>query len=162
QYADYAVWQRNALTGNGIGQRLDYWRKRLAGLSTLQLPTDRPRPAVQSYAGARVMITIPPRIHAGLTQLSAREGVTLFVTLLAAFDVLLQRYTGQDDIALGVPVANRTRTELEGLIGFFVNTLVMRNDLSGNPTFRELIGRARAVVAGAFAHADVPFEKLVE
>jgi amino acid adenylation domain-containing protein len=162
QYADYAAWQRNSLTGNDFESHLTYWLKQLAGISTLELPTDRPRGAVQSYAGARVMIVIPPRVHAGLTQLAAHEGVTLFATLLAAFQLLLHRYSGQEDIVLGVPVANRTRTELEGLIGFFVNALVMRSDLSGNPSFRELIARVGMVAAGAFAHADMPFEKLVE
>jgi len=162
QYADYAVWQRSTLAGSSLDRNLTYWREQLASLPTLELPTDRPRPAMQSYAGGRVMVVVPPRVHAGLTQLSKREGVTLFVTLLAAFQVLLHRHSGQDDIVVGVPTANRTRVELEGLIGFFVNTLVMRSDLSGAPTFRELIARVGIVATGAFACGDVPFERLVE
>ena len=129
----------------------------------LELPTDRPRPAVQTYRGARQSLyCCPSPSVTALKALSQREGVTLFMTLLAAFQTLLHRYTGQDDIIVGSPIAGRTRAEIEGLIGFFVNTLVLRTDLSGNPTFRELLGRVREVALGAYAHQDLPFEKLVE
>jgi amino acid adenylation domain-containing protein len=162
QYDDFAVWQRNALAGDALNEQLEYWRKQLKGLPTLELPTDKPRPPMQSFAGGRVSIVIAPHIYAALKKMSAELGVTLFMTLLAAFQVLLHRYTGQDDIVVGVPVANRTRAELEGMIGFFVNALVMRTDVSGDPTFHQLLYRVRTVAAAAFANQDVPFEKLVE
>ena len=146
QYADYAVWQREWLQGEVLEQQLAYWREKLAELSTLELPTDRPRPPVPSYRGAQVAFDLPAPLTQALKELSRREGATLFMTLLAAFQVLLHRYSGQEDIAVGTPIAGRGRTELEGLIGFFVNTLVLRADLSGNPTFPELAraGCARA------------------
>src|SRR3989337_3930589 len=141
----------------------DLWKQQLNGVpSLLQLPTDRPRPAVQTFRGAKQSLALPGVLTESLKALSRKEGVTLFMTLLAAFQTMLHRYTGQDDIVVGSPIANRNRREIEGLIGFFVNTLVMRTDLSGNPTFRELVGRVREVALGAYAHQDVPFEKLVE
>ena len=128
----------------------------------LQLFTDRPRPSVQTFAGAGQNIALSPTLTRALNDLSQRQGVTLFMTLLAAFQTLLFRYTGQEDIVVGSPIANRNRTEIEGLIGFFVNSLAMRTDLSGNPSFLELLGRVREMALGAFAHQDLPFEKLVE
>jgi len=163
QYADYAVWQREWLQGEVLEQQLRYWKKRLGGeLPILELPTDRPRPAVQSFRGTFRHVALPQELSARLKALSQQEGATLFMTLLAAFQTLLARYTGQDDIIVGSPIANRTRIETEGLIGFFVNTLVMRSDLSGNPTFRQLLEQVKDVALGAYAHQDLPFEKLVE
>jgi len=163
QYADFAVWQRQWLQGEVLENQLSYWKKQLAGApAILNLPTDRPRPAVQSYRGASQSIELSQELTQGLKALSARQGVTLFMTLLAAFQTLLHRYTGQNDIVVGSPIANRNRAEIEGLIGFFVNTLVMRTDLSGNPTFKELLTRVRETALGAYTHQDLPFEKLVE
>jgi amino acid adenylation domain-containing protein len=162
QYADYAVWQRQWLQGEILDEQLDYWRRRLRDLPVLGLRTDRPRAPIQSFRGAFCSCMIPMDITSSLRSLSQREGVTLFMTLLAAFQVLLLRYTGQEDIVVGVPSAGRTRPETQPLIGFFVNTLVMRSDLSGNPTFRELLHRVREVALGAYAHQEVPFERLVE
>ncbi|HEX5709303.1 MAG TPA: amino acid adenylation domain-containing protein, partial [Pyrinomonadaceae bacterium] len=163
QYADFAVWQRGWLQGEVLEGHLDYWRKQLAGAPpVLELPTDHSRPSVQTFRGARNAFKLPPELTAQLRALSQREGVTLFMTLLAAFQVLLSRYSGQDDVVVGTPIAGRNRAEVEGLIGFFVNTLAMRADLSGDPTFVELLGRVRESALGAYAHQDVPFEKLVE
>lgn len=163
QYADFAEWQREWLQGEVLVQQLDYWRKHLSGAPPLlELPTDRPRPAVQSFNGARCSFALSRELSARLLELSRREDATPFMTLLAAFYVLLHRYTGETDILVGTPVANRNRQELESLIGFFVNTLVLRVDLSGNPTFRELLARVREVSLGAYAHQDLPFEMLVE
>jgi amino acid adenylation domain-containing protein len=162
QYADYAAWQREHLAGEALERQLDYWRVQLCGeLPTLELPTDKPRPAMQRLAGATERAEMGD-VGEALRGLSRREGVTPFMVLLAAWQVLLSRYTGQDDIIVGTPVAGRGRAEVEGLIGFFVNTLVLRTDLSGDPTFRELLGRVREVCLEAYAHQDVPFEKLVE
>ena len=163
QYADYAVWQRLWLTGELLETQLSYWKKQLEGApAVLNLPTDRPRPAVQTYRGERRSIELSKELTEELKVLSRKEGVTLFMTLLAAFQTLLYRYTGQEDIVVGSPIANRNRTEIEGLIGFFVNTLVLRTDLSGNPTFRELLQRVRKTALEAYEHQDLPFEKLVE
>jgi amino acid adenylation domain-containing protein len=163
QYADFAVWQRQWLQGDRLEQQLAYWRQQLAGpLPVLQLPIDHPHPAIQTSRGAIQSLRLPKSLSDALKALSRREGVTLFMTLLAAFQTLLHRYTGQDDIAVGSPIAGRNRAEIEGLIGFFVNTLVLRTDLSGNPTFRELLRRVREVALGAYTHQDLPFEKLVE
>ena len=162
QYADFGVWQREWLQGEVLESQLSYWRKQLAGVALLQLPTDRPRPAVQSYRGGRQSIELSKELTQGLKALSRKHGVTLYMTLLAAFQTLLHRYTGQDDLVVGSPIANRNRTEIESLIGFFVNTLVLRSNLAGNPTFRELLTRVREVALGAYAHQDIPFEKLVE
>lgn len=163
QYADFAEWQREWLRGERLDQQLEYWRKHLAGAPlSLELPTDRPRPVVQSFNGARESFALSRDLSARLAELSRREDATLFMTLLTAFYVLLHRYTGETDIVVGTPVANRNRQELEPLIGFFVNTLALRIDLSGDPTFRELLARVREVSLGAYAHQDLPFEMLVE
>ena len=162
KYVDFAVWQRQWLQGEVLGTHLAYWRQQLANIPLLQISTDRPCPAISSFRGARLFLQMPQSLSAELQALSRREGVTLFMTLLAAFQTLLHRYTGQDDIMVGSPIANRTRVELERLIGFFVNELVLRTDLSSDPTFRELLGRVRKVALGAYAHQDLPFGKLVE
>ncbi|MGB7951260.1 MAG: condensation domain-containing protein, partial [Candidatus Binatia bacterium] len=162
QYADYAVWQREWLQGEALERQLSYWRKQLGGISTLSLPTDRSRPAFQSHRGAVEEFALGEELSEGLKALSREEGATVFMTLLAAFQTLLYRYSGQDDVAVGSPIANRNRTEIEGLIGFFANTLVLRGDLSGNPTFRELLQRVREIALEAYEHQDLPFEKLVE
>jgi hypothetical protein len=163
QYADYALWQRRWLQGSALAEQLAYWRAQLAGAPpVLALPTDRPRPAMQSYAGATYPVVLPGALVEALRALSRRAGVTVFMTLLAAFQLLLARSTGQQDIVVGTPIAGRTRTETEGLIGFFVNTLVLRTDLAGSPSFVDLLGRVRETCLGAYAHQDVPFEKLVE
>jgi hypothetical protein len=162
QYKDYAIWQRESLQGEVLESQLSYWRKQLNGVRTLQLPIDRTRPALQSFRGARQSLVLPLDLGKAVNKLSHREGVTLFMTLLAAFQALLHRHTGQDDIVVGSPIAGRTCPEIEGLIGFFVNTLVLRTDLSGNPTFRELLSRVREVCLGAYAHQEMPFDKLVE
>lgn len=163
QYVDFAAWQQEWLQGEVLQAQLDYWKERLSGsLPVLELPTDRPRPALQTYNGSNVSFALSKELTKALKILSRQEDVTLFVTLLAAFKVVLLRYTGLEDIIVGTPIANRNRTEIEGLIGFFVNTLVMRTDLSGNPTFREFLRRVQDTALGAYAHQDLPFEKLVE
>jgi amino acid adenylation domain-containing protein len=162
QYADFAHWQREWLQGDVLQTQVSYWQQQLNAVPTLNLPSDRPYPPVQTHRGTTQLLELPQRLLDALEDLSQREETTLFMTLLAAFQTLLYRYTGQTDIAVGSPIANRHRSELEGLIGFFVNSLVMRSDLSGNPTFRELLDRVRDVTLGAYAHQDVPFEKLVE
>jgi amino acid adenylation domain-containing protein len=162
RYTDFAAWQRTWLQSGVMAEQLGYWQRQLAGLPVLQLPTDRPRPVKQSYRGAIHQFTVPPALAEQLKALSRSEGATLFMTLLAAFQVLLHRYSGQADFGVGSPVANRTRTETEGLIGFFVNTWVSRADLSDRPTFREMLGRVRDGALDAYIHQDVPFDKLVE
>ena len=161
QFGDYSVWLR-AHQAKEFGAQLAYWKTQLAGApALLELPTDRSRPALQSFRGAQQVVHFPPQLRDQLKALSQREGATLFMTLLAAFNALLTRYTGQEDLVVGSPLAGRTRTETEALIGFFVNTLVLRTDVSGNPTFRELLQRVRDTALGAYSHQDVPFEKLV-
>ncbi|HEX5890018.1 MAG TPA: alpha/beta fold hydrolase, partial [Pyrinomonadaceae bacterium] len=163
QYADFAEWQRKWLQGEVLDQQLDYWRKHLTGApASLELPADRPRPAVQTFNGARHSFSLSRDLSARLVELSRREDTTLFMTLLTAFYVLLHRYTGETDIVVGTPVANRNRQELEPLIGFFVNTLALRANLSGDPAFRELLAQVRNVSLEAYAHQDLPFEMLVE
>ncbi|HBL12848.1 MAG TPA: non-ribosomal peptide synthetase, partial [Cyanobacteria bacterium UBA11162] len=163
QYADFAVWQRQYLQGEVLDKELSYWKQQLDGAPTLlQLPTDRPRSPVQTFRGATQLFILPNTITEALKALSQQTHSTLFMTLLAAFNTLLYRYTGQADILVGSPIANRNRTEIEGLIGFFVNTLVLRTDLSSNPSFRELLKRVREVTLEAYAHQNLPFEKLVE
>ncbi len=163
QYADFALWQRQWFQGEILDNQLAYWQQQLATAPQfLPLPTDRPRPAVQRFQGARHAFALSPELSQGLIQLSQQQGVTLFMTLLAAFDTLLYRYTGQAEILVGSPIANRNRREIEGLIGFFVNTLVLRTDLSGNPSFSELLVRVREMALGTYAHQDLPFEMLVE
>ncbi len=162
QYADFAVWQRQWLQGEILETQLAYWKRQLTGvLPVLELPTDRPRPIVRTPDGSTESIILTAPLGKAVKELSRHEGVTLFITLLAAFKILLCRYSGQEDVLVGMPIANRNRAEIEGLIGFFVNTLVARTDLSGNPGFRELLGRVREVALGAYAHQDLPFEKLV-
>ena len=161
QYADFAVWQREWLQERVLGSHVSYWKKQLKDLPILNLPNDRPRPLRQSFTGAKMSITFSKSLTAAINDLSNERGVTPFMTLLAAFQVLLYRYSGQEDIVVGSPIANRCVTELEPLIGFFVNTLVLRVDLSGNPTFEELISRVREVCLAAYEHQDLPFEKLV-
>ncbi|MBD1825981.1 non-ribosomal peptide synthetase [Microcoleus vaginatus GB1-A2] len=163
QYADFAAWQRQQLQGEILETQLGYWKQQLSGsLPILNLPTDFPRPAVQTFQGARQTWELPKDLSLALAGLGQQEKSTLFMTLLAAFKTLLYRYTGQTDILVGSPIANRNRSETESLIGFFVNTLVLRSDLNGNPTFRELLRSVREVALGAYAHQDVPIEKLVE
>jgi amino acid adenylation domain-containing protein/non-ribosomal peptide synthase protein (TIGR01720 family) len=162
QYADFAVWQRQ-WSKEHLQNHLSYWKQQLAGATTvLELPTDKPRPAVQSFRGATTHFQLSPSLTEKLKYLSQQSGCTLFMTLLAAFQTLLYRYTGQDDISVGTPIANRKYSEIQGLIGVFVNTLVMRTDLSGNPSFRELLNRVRQVALGAYANEELPFEQLVE
>ncbi|HEX7243296.1 MAG TPA: amino acid adenylation domain-containing protein, partial [Longimicrobiaceae bacterium] len=162
QYADYAVWQREQLRGDALERQLAYWKERLGGAPTLlELPTDRPRPAVRSFRGAQERVRLPAAVLEALRVLGRREGATPYMVVLGAFQALLSRYAGSEDVVVGSPVAGRTRREVEELIGFFVNTLVLRTDLSGDPSFRELVGRVREVTLGAYEHQEVPFEKLV-
>lgn len=163
QYADYSVWQRDWLSGDELKRQEEYWLERLRGpLPQLELPTDRPRRAVQRDRGAAHSFTLSAELTANLRALSRREGATLFMTLLAAYEVLLHRYSGQEDIVIGTPIAGRTRSETEGLIGCFVNTLALRADLSGAPPFTELLRRVRADTLDAYARQDLPFEHVVE
>jgi amino acid adenylation domain-containing protein len=163
QYADFALWQREWLQGDRLEAQLEYWRKKLEGqLPVLELPTDRPRPPVQSFQGAREAFTLARELSEQLNVLCRQEGVTLFMLLLAAFQTLLYRYSGQTDILTGTPIAGRERTETQNLIGLFVNTLVMRNTFSGALRFRELLALTRETALDAYAHQDVPFEKVVE
>jgi len=163
RYVDYAVWQRQYLSGKTLEEKLSYWKTQLAGApASLDLPTDRPRPPLQTFRGASHATTIPRPLVDALKRLSQKEGATFFMTLLAAFNLLMSKYSGQEDIVIGSPIAGRNRRETEKLIGFFVNTLAIRTDLSGNPSFRELLARVRKVTLGAFDHQDLPFEKLVE
>ncbi|HKV10754.1 MAG TPA: amino acid adenylation domain-containing protein, partial [Thermoanaerobaculia bacterium] len=163
QYADFALWQRRALTPEALDELLRYWRERLAGAPlVLELPSDRPRPAVPSGRGGSVALLVPAAAAEAVASLARREGATLFMTLLAAFGALLHRYTGRDDLVLGTDVANRDRVETESLIGFFVNQLALRLDTGGAPPFHALLRRVREAALGAYAHKDLPFEKLVE
>lgn len=163
QYADFALWQRQWLQGDVLNAQIDYWTHQLSGdIPVLQMPTDRPRPPVQTGRGAAQSFTLSPSLSKALKQLTQREGVTLFMTLLAAFKTLLYRYTNQEDLWIGSPIANRNRSELEGLIGFFVNTLVLRTHPSSHLSFHEFLGQVRQVALEAYAHQDLPFERLVE
>ncbi|MCA1615651.1 MAG: amino acid adenylation domain-containing protein [Acidobacteria bacterium] len=162
QYADFAVWQRESLAADATRRQLDYWKQKLAGAPpVLQLPTDHPRPSAPTDRGSSQFLLLPEGLSRAVKGLSQREGVTLFMTLLAAFDVLLYRYTGQLDISVGSPLAGRSRPEAEPLVGLFINPVALRADLSGNPSFRQLLGRVREVMLEAHANQDVPFEKLV-
>jgi hypothetical protein len=163
QYADFAAWQREWLKGDVLDEQFAYWRQQLGGsLPILKIPGDRPRPALQTYNGSSLSFPLSPDLSQALKSLCKAEGVTLFMMLLTAFKVFLYRYTGQEDLIVGSPIANRHRHELESLIGFFINTLAMRTNLSGNPTFRELLKLVRETALGAYAHQDLPFEYLVE
>ncbi|HEY0018768.1 MAG TPA: amino acid adenylation domain-containing protein, partial [Longimicrobium sp.] len=163
RYADYAAWQHGWLRGEVLQTQLAWWKSRLQGApAVLELPTDRPRPAVASPRGAAEPVALPPELTAALRALARREGATLFMTLLAAWQALLSKYSGQEDVVVGAPVAGRTHPGVEGVVGCFVNTLALRGDLSGDPTFRALLGRVRETLLGAYAHQDLPFEKLVE
>jgi amino acid adenylation domain-containing protein len=163
QYADYAKWQRDWLQGEALETQLKYWKRLLSsGAHVLELPTDRPRPLIKDYKGAKRRVALSEELSERLRELSRREGVTLFMTLVAAFKTLLMKYTGEPEISIGTPIANRNRVQIESLIGFFVNTLVLRTDLSGDPSFKEAVRRVKEITLGAYAHQDLPFEKLVE
>lgn len=163
QYGDIAVWQRQLVQGGAFEAHLAYWKQRLAGAPpALDLPTDRPRPPIQTFQGARHSMSLSETLSNALKTLGRRKNVTLYMTLLAAFQVLIHRYTAQHDVVVGTPIAGRNKMETENLIGVFINTLVLRTDLSGDPPFRELLGRVRKVCLAAYAHADLPFERLVE
>lgn len=162
QYADFAGWQRQWLQGKNLEEQLAYWRQQLEGLQVLDLPTDHPRPAMPRHRGATIRFEMASELTSALKELGARHEATLFMLLLAAFDVLLFRYSGQEDIAVGSPIANRNRKEIENLIGFFVNTLVLRANLAGRPSFVELLDQIKKTTLDAYANQDLPFEKLVE
>ena len=162
QYADYAVWQRQLLSGDTLQREVSYWLNKLDGLSTLQLPTDFSRPQIQTFEGGHVARQLPDALTSAIKQLSEQAGATLFMTMLAAFSVLLKHYCQQDDIVIGTPISNRNRVEIEELIGFFINMLVLRTDLSGSPTFNTLLKRVKDTALEAYQHQDLSFEKLVE
>jgi len=163
QYADYAAWQKEWLHGEALEQEVTFWKGHLVGApALLEIPTDRPRPPVQSYQGARLNFTLSHELTQALDRLSRKNNVTLFMTMLAAFEVFLGRYTGQHDFVIGTPIAGRTRVEIEALIGFFANTIVLRANLAGDPTFTHMLQRVRDVALDAFVHQELPFEKLVE
>ncbi|MEH2411060.1 amino acid adenylation domain-containing protein [Nostoc sp.] len=163
QYVDFAAWQRQWLQAEVLQSQISYWKKHLEGApAVLELPTDYPRPAVQTFQGGSYSFELSVELSQALKKLSQHQGSTLFMTLLAAFQTLLWRYTGSEDIVIGSPIANRNCAQIEGLIGFFVNTLVLRTNFAGNPTFEELLARVREVALGAYAHQDLPFEQLVE
>jgi len=162
QYADFAVWQRERLTGAVAEQQLGYWRSQLDSVAVLELPTDRPRPVVHTTNGALQEFVVPASVTGGLKELGRGQDATLFMTLVAACQVLLGRWSGQDDIAVGTVSSGRDRAELEGLVGFFVNTLVLRSQLDRTGTFREFLAQVKNTVLDGFAHQEVPFERLVD
>ena len=162
QYADFAYWQRQYLQDGALNAQLSYWKQQLENLPILELPTDRPRPAVQSFRGTYYPFTLDANLSQAIKELSQREQATLFMTLLAAFKVLIHRYTRDEDVVIGAPIASRNQAETEDLIGFFINMLILRTDLSGTPTFREVLARVREVTLNAMAHQELPFEKLVD
>jgi len=163
QYGDYATWQHDTLQGERLEKLLAYWKKALHGAPpVLDLPTDFPRPPAQTFNGSHESVLVSRSVEQALADLGKKQGATLFMTLLACFSVLLSRYSGQEDLVVASPISGRTRAELEGLIGFFVNTLPLRADLSGNPSFRTLLDRVRESALQAYAHQELPFEKLVE
>ena len=162
QYADFACWQRDWLDTHGRGPELEYWRQHLAGVPSLELPSDHIRPPVQSYKGVEPKCSVPPPVLERLKIISRQHGCTLFMTMLAAFAILVQRYSRQDDFVVGIPMANRTTPDVEPLIGLFINTLPLRVNVLGNPTFVDLLQRIRSTSLDAFTHQDYPFERLVE
>ncbi|MGY5036900.1 condensation domain-containing protein, partial [Streptomyces sp. 900116325] len=162
QYADFALWQQSRLAGEALDGHLDYWRTQLAGLETLELPTDRPRPRIRSGAGATHSFSVPVETAEALRKLAARHNASLFMTGLAVFQLVLARWSGQSDITVGVPIAGRSCTEIENLVGFFVNTLVLRSDLSAETTFTQVLEKVRQTTLDAYTHQDLPFERLVE
>ncbi|HEU4433746.1 MAG TPA: condensation domain-containing protein, partial [Pyrinomonadaceae bacterium] len=163
QYADFAAWQRQWLQGEVLEAQVAYWRQQLSGAPPVQeLPTDKPRPKAQSFVGATHIIRMPLHVTEGVKRIARSESASLFMTVLTAFKILMRYHTGEQNIVIGTDVANRNRADIEGLIGFFVNQLVLHTNLSGNPTFRELLVKVREVTLGAYAHQDVPFDKLVE
>jgi amino acid adenylation domain-containing protein len=162
QYADYAAWQRTYLQGKVLEEQLNYWREHLQGAPPLlELPSERPRPEARTFAGAYEAISLAPDMGSAIKEFSQKEGATPFMVLLAAFNVLLSRYSGQQHIVLGTDIANRTTSETERMIGFFINLLPLHTDLSGDPTFKQLVSRVREIALGAYAHQDIPFDKLV-
>ncbi|MGH9830912.1 MAG: condensation domain-containing protein, partial [Blastocatellia bacterium] len=161
QYSDFAEWQRACLSGGALEVHLQYWRRQLSGVTPLDLQTDRPRPRDLTFGGATVTLILSEELSTSLRAISARQGATLFMTLLAALQGVLSHYTGQDDIVIGSPIAARGRPEFEDLIGFFINMIVLRGDLSGSPGFLELLGRVRQTTLDAYEH-DVPLEQLVQ
>ena len=162
QYADYAIWQRKYLEGTILEKQLSYWEEKLQGVNTLSLATDYVRPSVQSNAGASVSLELDQKMRTSLSSICQQEGVTLFMFLLSTFKILLSRYSGQEDVCVGTPIANRTQSELEGMIGFFVNTLALRSDLSGDPSFRDLLARVKQTTLEGYDHQLAPFEKVVD
>ena len=162
QYADYAIWQRNYLKGEVLEKKIKYWKEKLEGIAPLELPIDYPRPLVQGTSGSSIKFNIEKEQAEGLNKLSKQEGATLFMTLLAGLNILLQKYSGQEDISVGTPVANRMQQEIEGLVGFFVNTLALRSQVSGGQSFRELLQQVKGTMLEAYEHQEVPFEKVVE
>ena len=162
QYADYSVWQRNYLQGEVLDKKLGYWKNKLGGVEPLGMPTDYPRPAVRSSRGASQQFRIEKELTGKLQQMSQQTGASLFMTLLSAYNILLYRYSGQSDIAVGTSIANRSRQEVEALIGFFVNTLTLRSELSDDISFSDLLSKVKATTMEAYEHQDVPFEKVVE
>ena len=162
QYADFAVWQRERLSGRVLEDHLAYWREVLAGAVATEVVGDRSRPAVQGFCGSMVRFAVAPEVAGRVRGVCRRFGVMPFMVFLAAFDVLLSRWTGSVDVVVGAPVANRRRVEVEAVVGFFVNSLVLRTDLSGDPSFGQVLERVRDASLGAFAHEDLPFDRLVE
>jgi non-ribosomal peptide synthetase component F len=162
QYADFALWQRESLQGEILEKQISYWKKQLEGIpAALNLARDRLRPMAPSYLGGRQSFVLPKELTHQIKALSRKEGVTVNVALLATFKALLYQFSGQTDLVVGTPIAGRNRPEIEDLIGFFVNTLILRSDLSGNPSFRDILGRVREVCLGAYAHQELPYQKLV-
>ena len=162
QYADYAVWQRRCLSDEWLSTQADYWQKKLAGLSRLSLPTDHPRPVVQTFSGSQCVLELPASLIERVRQFSVERNATVFMTLLACFQILLSRYSSQTDVAVGSPIANRTQSAVESIVGSFVNTLVFRADLSGDPPFEDMLEQVRETALEAYANQDFPFDKLVE
>lgn len=162
QYADYAAWQRQLMQGELLERQLNYWKEKLRDVPVLELPTDRPRPPIQTFSGDIIEVRIPADLTRSLNEISRNSGATLFMTLMASFSFLLGRYSGQEDVCIGTPIANRTRPELENMIGCFVNSIAVRTDLSNNPTFTELLAQVKETTLHAYANQEVPFEKLVD